>query len=48
MYRARLIGLSEAEARKACRALRKKMECVPLAPSEITRATSTASAATSS
>ena len=45
MYRARLIGLSEADARKACKALRKKMECVPLAPGELARATSTASAA---
>lgn len=45
MYRARLIGISEADARKACKALKKKMECVPLAPGEIMRSTSTASAA---
>jgi D-alanyl-D-alanine carboxypeptidase len=45
MYRARLIGLSETDARKACKALKRKMECVPLAPSEISRSTSTASAA---
>ena len=45
MYRARLIGLSEADARKACKALKRKMECVPLAPAEILRSTSTASAA---
>jgi D-alanyl-D-alanine carboxypeptidase len=45
MYRARLIGLSESDARKACKALKKKMECVPLGPAELMRATSTASAA---
>jgi D-alanyl-D-alanine carboxypeptidase len=45
MYRARLIGISESDARKACKALRKKMECVPLTPADIMRATSTASAA---
>jgi D-alanyl-D-alanine carboxypeptidase len=45
MYRARLIGISESDARKACKALKKKMECVPLTPSELMRATSTASAA---
>jgi D-alanyl-D-alanine carboxypeptidase len=48
MFRARLVGISEADARKACRALRKKMECVPLAPAEILRSTSTASAAATS
>jgi D-alanyl-D-alanine carboxypeptidase len=45
MYRARLIGISETDARKACKALKKKMECVPLGPAELMRATSTASAA---
>jgi D-alanyl-D-alanine carboxypeptidase len=48
MYRARLIGISETDARKACKALKRKMECVPLAPGEITRSTSTASAAPAS
>ena len=48
MFRARLTGISESDARKACKALRKKMECVPLGPSELTRSTSTASAASSS
>ncbi len=48
MFRARLIGISEADARKACRALRKKLECQPLSPSDVMRSTSTASAATSS
>jgi D-alanyl-D-alanine carboxypeptidase len=37
MFRARLVGISE-----------RKMECVTLTPSELTRATSTASAATNS
>ena len=45
MYRARLIGLSETDARKACKALKRKMECVPLGPAELMRSTSTASAA---
>jgi len=45
MYRARLIGISESDARKACKALKKKMECVPLAPAELMRSTSTASVA---
>jgi D-alanyl-D-alanine carboxypeptidase len=48
MFRARLVGISEKDARKACKALKRKMECVTLTPSELTRATSTASAATSS
>jgi len=48
MYRARLIGISETDARKACKALKRKMECVPLAPAEILRSTSTASAAPAS
>jgi D-alanyl-D-alanine carboxypeptidase len=48
MYRARLVGISETDARKACRALKRKMECVPLTPGEITRSTSTASAAPAS
>jgi D-alanyl-D-alanine carboxypeptidase len=48
MFRARLTGISESDARKACKALKKKMECVPLAPSELTRTTSTATAASSS
>jgi D-alanyl-D-alanine carboxypeptidase len=48
MFRARLTGLSESDARKACKALKKKMECVPLTPSELTRTTSTASAASAS
>jgi D-alanyl-D-alanine carboxypeptidase len=45
MYRARLIGITETDARKACKALKRKMECVTLAPAEILRSTSTASAA---
>jgi D-alanyl-D-alanine carboxypeptidase len=45
MYRARLIGISETDARKACKALKKKMECVPVGPADLTRGTSTASAA---
>lgn len=47
VFRARLIGISEADARKACRALKRKMACVPLAPAELSRSASTASAANS-
>lgn len=36
LYRARLIGVSEAEARAACRTLgRKKMDCITLPPSDV-------------
>jgi D-alanyl-D-alanine carboxypeptidase len=45
MYRARLVGISESDARKACRALKRKMECVTLPPAELSRGASTASAA---
>jgi D-alanyl-D-alanine carboxypeptidase len=48
MYRARLIGISETDARKACKALKRKMACVLLTPEEILRSTSTASAAAAS
>ncbi len=47
MYRARLVGISEKDARKACRALKRKMACMPLAPAELSRTPSTASAANS-
>lgn len=42
LFRSRIVGLSEAEAREACRVLqRRKMNCVPLTPAEIRATTRT-------
>jgi D-alanyl-D-alanine carboxypeptidase len=36
VYRARLVGIAEGDARKACKLLQKqKMDCVPLTPAEL-------------
>lgn len=46
VYRARLVGIGEGDARKACKILHKrKMDCVPLTPTELRNAVKVASAA---